>query len=175
MRKLICSVAISLDSYIAGPNGEIDWLFMDPEIDFGAMMSRFDTLLMGRGTFEAGEAMGGGGMMPGVKSVVVSTTMKPEDYPKLTIISKDVAGEVTRLKESPGKDIWLFGGGILFRSLLDLGLVDTVEVAIIPILLGGGLPLLPEGGDRAKLQLVNSRVYAKTGTVMLEYIVLQHN
>jgi dihydrofolate reductase len=173
MRKIIYSVAMSLDGYIAGPNGEYDWLFMDPEIDFDAMMARFDTLLMGRGTFEAGEAMGGGPPMPGVSTVVVSRTLRQEDHPKIRIISEDVSGEMSRLRESPGKDIWLFGGGILFRSLLDLGLVDTVEVGVIPILLGSGIPLLAERPQRTVLRLVNSKVYNATGTVMLEYAV-QH-
>ena len=75
------------------------------------------------------------------------------------------------LKAQPGKDIWLFGGGSLFRSLLELGLVDTVGVAIIPVLLGGGVPLLPDTPERAGLRLVEHRVYEKTGTVTLEYAV----
>lgn len=64
---------------------------------------------------------------------------------------------------------WLFGGGELFRSLLELRLVDSVELAVIPVLLGGGLPLLPRAGNKAKLRLVNHRVYPKTGTVALHY------
>jgi dihydrofolate reductase len=78
---------------------------------------------------------------------------------------------VEKLKAEPGKDIWLFGGGSLFRSLLALGLVDTVEVAVIPVLLGGGVPLLPDTEDRAKLKLTKHTVYEKTGTVVLEYAV----
>src|ERR1051325_8169175 len=99
MRKIIYSVAMSLDGYIAGPKGEYDWLFMDPEIDFGAMMARFDTLLMGRGTFEASLAMGGGPSMKGMSTVVVSSTLRQEDHPKVKIISEDASGEVLRLKE----------------------------------------------------------------------------
>ncbi|MEX2112229.1 MAG: dihydrofolate reductase family protein [Pirellulales bacterium] len=170
MRRICYSVAMSLDGYIAGPNGEFDWILMDPEIDFGAMMSRFDTLLMGRGTFAASQTMGPGGM-PGMKTVVVSTTLRPEDHAKVTLIGKDVEQAVKRLKAEPGKDIWLFGGGKLFRSLLDARLVDAVEVAIIPVVIGGGLPMLPPGGQRATLKLVNSKVYQQTGTVLLEYAV----
>lgn len=171
MRRIVYSVAMSLDGYIAGPKGEYDWTFMDPEIDFEAMMARFDTLLMGRGTYEAGEAMGGGPPMPGFSTVVVSRTLRQEDHPKVRIISENVSGEVSRLRESPGKDIWLFGGGILFRSLLELGLVDTVEVGVIPILLGRGIPLLPERAQRTVLKLADSKVYKTTGTVILEYAV----
>ena len=120
MRRIRYSVAMSLDGYLAGPNGEADWIEADPEIDFTAMMARFDTLLMGRRTYEAAQAMGGGPPTPGVSTVVVSRTMRQADHPGLTIISDDLAGAVSRLRAAPGKDIWLFGGGELFRSLLDL-------------------------------------------------------
>ena len=176
MRKIVYSVAMSLDGYIAGPNGESDWIVMDPEIDFASMMARFDTFLMGRRTFEATQAMGGGGgSMPGVSTVVVSRTLRKEDHPHLTIISDDVGGAVSRLRAGPGKDIWLFGGGSLFRSLLDLGLVDTIEVAIIPVILGSGIPLLPARSQRTALQLVGSKTYKSTGTVTLEYAVQERD
>jgi dihydrofolate reductase len=86
-------------------------------------------------------------------------------------VSSNARDTVTQLKAAPGKDIWLFGGGSLFRSLLGLGLVDTVEVAIIPVLLGGGIQLLPNPAARAKLKLTKHRVYTQTGTVALEYDV----
>src|SRR5262245_41043825 len=121
MRRIRYCVAASLDGFIAGPNGEADWIVMDPELDFNSMFGQFDTLLIGRKTFES---MGkyGGGSMPGVMSIVVSRTMKPADHPKLTIFGEDSEQQLAALKEQPGKDIWLFGGGGLFRSLLDAGL-----------------------------------------------------
>lgn len=171
MRKIIYSVAMSLDGYVAGLNGEADWIIMDPEIDFMGMMARFDTVVMGRRTFEAAQKQGGGGAMPGVTSVVVSRTLRPADHPDVTVIGEDLGVGIARLREQPGKDIWLFGGGSLFRSLLDLGLVDKIEVAVVPVLLGGGVPLLPERSQRSSLKLVSSRVYQATGTVSLEYAV----
>jgi hypothetical protein len=91
-------------------------------IDFNEIFSRFDTLLIGRRTFEAMLTMGdGGGSWPGVRSFVISRTVKPADHPDVTI-AKDAGALVTELKAEPGKDIWLFGGGELFRSLLDAGL-----------------------------------------------------
>jgi dihydrofolate reductase len=170
MRRICYAVAASLDGYIAGPNGEADWIVMDPEIDFGALFRRFDTVLLGRKTFEATLTMGGGAAMPGVKTVVVSRTLRPEDHPKITVIGENVEAAITRLKAEPGKDIWLFGGGYLFGSLLDAKLVDTVEVAVVPVLLGGGIALLPPPAARAKLELTGHRVY-KTGIVSLEYAV----
>ncbi len=172
MRQVRYSVAMSLDGYIAGPNGEIDWIIMDPEIDFRALMSRFDTVVMGRHTFEAATALGEGPTMPGVKTIVISHTLRPEDHPDVTIVGDGWEGTIGGLRREPGKDIWLFGGGKLFRSMLGAGLVDAVETAVIPVLLGGGKPLLEPSVIQTRLQLTGSRVYDKSGIVLLEYRVL---
>jgi dihydrofolate reductase len=131
-------------------------------------LGAFDTVLLGRKTYEATKQQGGGGAMPGVQTYVFSRTLRQVDCPGV-IVSDKPAETVAELKSRPGKDIWLFGGGSLFRSLIELGLVDAVEVAVIPVLLGGGVPLLPHPAREAKLRLVKHRVYEKTGTVSLEY------
>ena len=171
MRRVRYGVAMSLDGYIAGPKGEADWIIMDPEIDFRAIFAQFDTFLIGRRTFE-GMARGKkkAGAFPGMKTLVFSTTLKQRDYPRVTIVGEDFEKTVGRLRKEPGKDIWLFGGGMLFRSLLDAGLVDGVDVAIVPVLLGGGIPLLPSPAKQAKLKLTGHKIY-KTGIVSLEYAV----
>jgi dihydrofolate reductase len=162
---------MSLDGYIAGPKGEADWIVMDPEIDFKDIYAQFDTLLLGRRTFEAMKgAGGGGGSMPGVQLYVCSRTLRQEDHPNVTITAEPQA-LITQLRTKPGKDLWLFGGGSLFRSLLEARLVDAVEVAVIPVLLGGGIPLLPSPAKQVKLKLTGHKVYSKTGTVSLEYAV----
>jgi dihydrofolate reductase len=175
MRRLRYGVASSLDGYIAGPNGEADWILMDPEIDFAAMAREFDTLLMGRRTYEAMAAMGGGGGGGGpfgaMKIVVASRTLDPSEHPGVSVISEPIEGAVRALKDEPGKDIWLFGGGELCGSLLDLGLVDTIEVAVIPVVLGAGIPLVASPAGRATLALTEHRVYPTTGTVSLTYDV----
>lgn len=170
MRRVRYSVAMSLDGYIAGPKGEADWIIMDPEIDFRALFEQFDTFLIGRRTFEP-MARAKKDKTPGVKTFVFSRTLRQQDYPHVTIVAERAEEMVAGLRAEPGKDIWLFGGGSLFCSLLDAGLVDTVEVAIIPVLLGEGIPLLPPPAKRTKLKLTAHKVY-KTGIVSLEYTVL---
>lgn len=161
---------MSLDGYIAGPNGESDWIVMDPEIDFAALMASFDTVLLGRKSYEAAGKLQGSAAMPGMQTFVFSRTLQQGDCPDATV-SDDPAATVTTLKDAPGKDIWLFGGGSLLRSFMELGLVDAVEVAIIPVLLGGGIPLLPHPAESARLRLTKHHVYPTTGTVALEYAV----
>jgi dihydrofolate reductase len=171
MRRVRYVVAMSLDGYIAGLNGEADWIIMDPDIDFRALFEQFDTFLLGRKTFEAiGGARGGGGQ--GAQTIVFSRTLRQEDYPNITIISENPEQALSDLRSKSGKDIWLFGGGLLFRSLLEARLVDAVEVSVIPVLLGEGIPLLPPkaSSERFRLKLASSRTY-KTGIVSLEYAV----
>lgn len=168
MRRVRFSVAMSLDGFIAGPNGESDWIVMDPDIDFGALMGAFDTVVMGRKTYEAARKSYGGGAMPGMDAYVFSSTLVQRDCPRVTV-SPNPVPTLTALKSQPGKDIWLFGGAALFGSLLELRLVDAIEVAVIPVLLGSGIPLLPKSTGRTRLELTSHRVYQKTGTVSMEY------
>jgi dihydrofolate reductase len=171
-RRLRYGVAVSLDGFIAGPKGDYDWIVMDPAIDFAAMYKEFDTAVMGRKTYEVITAMGGGhGAVTGMdETVVFSRTLRPATHPGVRITREDPRKVVKALKAKPGKDIWLFGGGILFRYLLKAGLVDSVEVAVIPVLLGDGIPLLPPGG-RTKLVLADLKRLPASGIVALSYSI----
>ena len=168
MRQVRYVVAMSLDGYIAGPNGEADWIIMDPDIDFRALFEQFDTFLLGRRTFE-----GMGGAEGSGQTMVFSRTLRQQDYPNVTVVSEAPERALAELRAKPGKDIWLFGGGELFRGLLEARQVDTVEVAVVPILLGEGIPLLPPkaSSGRFKLKLTGRRTYGKTGIDSLEYAV----
>jgi dihydrofolate reductase len=169
MRRLRYSVAASLDGYIAAPDGGYDWIIDDPTIDFSAFQS-FDTMLVGRKTFEAMQAQQSGLEMFGGMAVYVgSRTLDAAAHPGVTVVA-DAAAATTDLRTRPGKDIWLMGGGELFRSLLEAGLVDGVEVGLIPILLGGGVPLLPTTTKSTRLKLTDTRTYP-SGIVHLSYAV----
>lgn len=168
-RQLRYSVAASLDGYIAGPNGEFDWIVVDPEIDFAAMYAGFSGLVMGRKSYEVYVATGGG-EGPELPAYVYSRTLPEGERNGVTFVA-DAAAHVRSLKAAGGKPLWLWGGGDLFRQLAEAGLVDGVDVAIIPILLGGGLPLMPSPGPRLPLRLRAHRLYAETGTLFLEYDV----
>jgi dihydrofolate reductase len=167
MRRVRYQVACSLDGYIAGPEDDFDWIPPDPAFDFTALYAQFDTLLMGRRTYEI--VQGAGPAEPGMRTIVASRSMRSEDHPGIEVVA-DVDARVRELRAEPGRDIWLYGGGELFAQLLAADLVDTVEPAIIPILLGGGVPFLPAPAVRRRLTLLRHTAYP-SGMILLEYTV----
>lgn len=171
MRPVRYNVAASLDGYIAGPHGEFDWIPNDPTVDFGAIFARVDTVLLGRRSYELTLQMGGGAWPAGARIYVFSRTLRKEDHPAVTMVADDAAGVVAALRNEEGNgDIWLFGGGALFASLLAAGQVDRVEVTVVPVLLGGGVPLLPAPAKRTPLTLIDTRAYP-SGMMTLSYSV----
>jgi dihydrofolate reductase len=169
-RRLRYQVAVSLDGFLAGPNGEYDWIVGDSAIDFEALYGEFDTVVMGRKTYDLVASQGEAGAMPGMEVIAFSRTLPPAIRGGVRVTDEDPAKVVKALKKKAGRDIWLFGGGELFRTLLDAKVVDTVEVAVMPILLGAGIPLLPPGG-MAKLKLADTKILPKSGIVVLAYQV----
>ena len=171
MRRVRYSVAASLDGFIAGPNGEFDWIPEDPSVDFAAIFANVDTVLIGRRSYELTRQQGGGSWGKEMRVYVFSRTLDPAEHPDVTVVSENAAETVAALRAEPGRgDIWLFGGGELFGRLLAAGQVDSVEVTVVPVLLGGGVPLLPPGGRRAALALAGMHRYP-SGMVTLTYTV----
>lgn len=170
MRRVRYNVAASLDGYIAGSDGEFDWIPNDPTVDFAASFARVDTVLLGRRSFEL--TRGGPAMWPpSTRVYVFSRTLRPEDHPGITIVADDASAVVAGLRAETGDgEIWLFGGGMLFGSLLAAGQVDSIEVTIVPILLGQGVPLLPLTERRVVLALTDTHTYP-SGMVTLSYAV----
>jgi len=165
MRKLLLNLAVSLDGYIEGPNGEIDWCMTDQDYGLTAFLARCDALLMGRKSYEAMLALGPD-PWPEKHKYILSNTLR-EVIPNAEVIAGDVATELARIARLPGSNIWLFGGGEVIGQCLRAGLVDELCVAVHPILLGGGKPLCADV-PRTALKLIDHKVYG-TGLVQLTY------
>lgn len=170
MRKVVYRVAASVDGYIAGPHGEVDWIVHDPAVDFAKVYESVDTVLLGRRTYELTQQPGAPPWPEGWQIYVFSRTLPPQERPGVTVVRADAGARVAALRAVPGREIWLFGGGSLFRSLLEAKQVDLVEVLIIPVLLGSGIPFLEPGAALTRLALEDMRKYG-SGLVGLRYRV----
>jgi dihydrofolate reductase len=168
MRRVRYQVACSLDGFIAGPNDEFDWIPAEPAFDFAGLYAQFDVLLMGRRTYEVVRAAGES--FRGKQVVVASRSLRPEGHPGVEVVRAGLEERVRALRAEAGGDVWLYGGGELFAQLLGWGLVDTVEPAVFPILLGGGKPFLPAPAERRRLTLVRHRAFP-SGMILIEYDV----
>jgi dihydrofolate reductase len=168
MRPIIYQVAASLDGYIAGPNGEIDWIVHDPTIPM-SLYSSVDTVLLGRRTYEMTRQPGAPKWPKGWRIYVFSRTLRAETHRDVTVVGAEAGAVLHALRAESGGDIWLFGGAGLFASALAEHAVDRVDVAVVPVLLGGGLALAP-GAERTRLELTESHAYP-SGIVSLRYTV----
>ena len=172
MRRVHYRVAMSLDGFIAGPNGEIDWIVADPDVDFASIYAGFETAILGRRTYELTQQPGAPPWPPGWDIYVVSRTLRPSDHPSVQIIGEEIESTITHLRAKSGRDIWLFGGGVLAASLLAMDLVDVVEIAIMPVILGAGVPFVDVVARRVPLRLTRMQ-RSPLGIVSLQYEV-QH-
>jgi dihydrofolate reductase len=159
MRRVLYRVAASVDGYIAGPRGELDWIVRDPAVDLAKVYESVDTVLLGRRTYELTRQPGAPPWPRDWQIYVFSRTLRPEEHPGVTVVSADAGPRIAALRAAPGREIWLFGGGSLFRSLLVAKQVDLVEVVVMPVLLGGGIPLLESGAPQTRLDLEDVQRY----------------
>lgn len=170
MRRVRYAVAMSLDGYIAGPRGEADWIEMDPSVDVAAFFTefyaQFDIAIMGRRTYELV-----GGPIEGMATYVFSRTLPPGPRNGVTVLGEDGTARLADMRAEDGKDIWLFGGGDLFGSLASAGLVDVVELGVMPVMLGSGRPVISGNTARVKLRLSSCETWPGGG-LSLKYTVM---
>lgn len=178
MKKIVLDLAVTLDGFIEGPNGEIDWCIMDDDMGFDDFLSSIDSIFYGRVSYDAW-----GNFMPvdgapeeeikGWKDVhskikyVFSHQMRKDD--RATFIHSHVAEKVAEIKHQPGKDIWLYGGASLIKTFIQLGLIDMYRISVHPVVLGSGKPLFEDLKGRLNLTLIKTNVF-KSGVVQLIYI-----
>lgn len=175
-RKIILDLAVTLDGFIEGKNGEIDWCIMEPDMNFTNFLNDIDTILYGRKSYdlwghftpETNEEERQFWALVHSKEKYVFSKTRQQDDSKAIFIQENIAEEMSALKTKPGKNIWLYGGASLITTFIHLGLVDEFRLSIHPVVLGEGKPLFTNIADRLNLQLVNTSAFS-SGVVQLVY------
>ncbi len=182
MGKIILDLAVTLDGYISGPKGEIDWLVKDGERDFGDILAEIlngiDAILYGRVSYDLwGHYQPDEKASPKLKEsyellhsktkYVFSKTRESDDG-KAIFINSDIRESILEIKQKVDGDIWLYGGGKLITSIMNLGLVDTYRLAVHPVIIGKGIPLFKDIKERIGLKLVDTE-QSKSGVILLTY------
>jgi len=182
MRKIVLNLAISLDGLIEGPNGELDWLVRDSSIDFGDILNDIladkDIIFYGRVSYEkwgndkppadAGDKVKAAYELLHSKTKYVFSKTKTGDGTDAIFIQSNIKENVSAIVQQPGKNIWLYGGGKLVTTFLNLDLVDVFKLAIHPVILGQGKPLFDNITKRHRLKLVEAKSYP-SGVTLLTY------
>jgi len=186
MRNLVAFMHMSLDGFAAGPNGELDWVAYDQELEKYAegIVATVGTALYGRTTYQMMEywrtmldnpaatahERHHAAWIEAIPKVVVSTTLNSVDWYNTSIIADNLAAEISRLKQQPGKAIVIFGSPSLTQALAQLGLVDEYQLTVSPVLLGTGMPFFAPLAEKQSLQLLSSMSLA-SGALGLHYSV----
>jgi len=167
MRRVLYSLACSLDGYIARLDHSVDWLFEDQDYGLKEFYATVDTALIGRKTHDF-MVKHGQHTMPGLANYVFSRNESPAQYKDVHWVREEPLSLVSRLKAAQGKDIWLVGGSNLAQAFFESRLIDEVALTIMPILLGDGIPLFPRLLSEMPLKLTMHKAYA-SGVVQLTY------
>jgi dihydrofolate reductase len=169
MRKVVLGLGISLDGYIARPNGAVDFLFMPKDYSMAPFFATIDTAVMGRKTLDAARQMGGGSFTDSsIATYVFSHSQPPGKRGGARFVDQSPSSLIRQLRKRPGKNIWLMGGGELARHFLKADLVDELYLGIVPLLLGEGIPLFPSGFPQRDFSLLENKTYSK-GLIALRY------
>ncbi|GEP99046.1 MULTISPECIES: dihydrofolate reductase family protein [Staphylococcus] len=177
-RKVILNLAVTLDGFIEGPNGEIDWCIMEDDMQFDKFLEQIDTILFGRKSYDLWTEYQPNSntpqseyhmweLMQNTHKYVFSRTLQYSN-PTTTYINNHIANTVNQLKAQPGKDIWLYGGSSIITTFLNQNLVDELQLAVHPIILGAGKPLFVAINNQKQLELSTVNTY-KSGVVQLIY------
>jgi dihydrofolate reductase len=182
MREIILDLAVTLDGFIEGPHGEIDWCIMDEDTKFADFLAGIDTIFYGRISYELwGNYQPGENADPFTREIyslihskqkyVFSTSEKRDD--KAVFIHSNIRESVLEIKNRPGRDIWLYGGGKLITTFINLELVDVYRLAVHPVILGSGKPLFDDIKNRMELELIEARATG-SGVTLLSYRARNH-
>lgn len=179
MKKIVLDLAVTLDGFIEGPNGEIDWCIMDDDMNFKGFLESIDTIFYGRVSYDMW-----GNFQPDTNSnetekaiwsqvhskvkYVFSSQSRPDE--RAVFVSGDISSKVKEIKSQGGKHIWLYGGAGLIKSFIDLNLVDIYRISVHPTVLGAGKPLFENLKERLNLKLIDVNRF-RSGVVQLIYEV----
>jgi len=177
-RRVILDLAVTLDGYIEGKNGEVDWCIMDPDMEFTNFLNQIDTIVYGRKSYDlwgqyipvkkdSDSEKEIWNLVHSKEKYVFSRTQKETDKQAI-YINENIVEEVNKMKTKPGKDIWLYGGASLITTFIYLGLVDEFRLSIHPVVLGEGKPLFNDIKQRLNLKLVSTRTFS-SGVVQIIY------
>jgi dihydrofolate reductase len=168
MRKIILGLGISLDGYIARPDGAVDFLFMPKDYSMVPFFATVDIAILGRKTYQAAVKMGGSFAGYRMKFYVMSHSLQPGERDGLVFTNASPAALAREVRTRRGKHIWLMGGGELAREFLKADLVDELHLGVVPTLLGEGIPIFPSGFPQRDFALVENKSYSK-GLIALTY------
>ena len=181
MRKIILFNMVTLDGFFAGPNGEIDWHNVDEEFNEFAIdqLKTAGGLIFGRVTYQlmAGYWPTAAALsddpvvadrMNSIAKIVFSRTLDQADWNDTRLVKEDAAGEISRLKQQPGKDLFIFGSANLASTFTNLDLIDEYRIMVSPVILGKGRPLFEGIQAKLDLELLNTKTF-RNGNVLLYY------
>jgi dihydrofolate reductase len=168
MRSVLLGLGISIDGYIARRDGSVDFLFMPKDYSMAPFFAGIDTAIMGRKTYDVVQAMGGGWHGPKMAVYVMSRTLPAGERDGCIFTAQTPKALVDEIRKSKGKDIWMMGGGELVREFLKADLIDELHIGVVPVLLGEGIPLFPQGFPQRDFALIENKTFSK-GLIALKY------